>query len=229
MDDVLEIVSIFEEEGLRCCIFNEVALQYYGSERVRNVSVITRRNRGYIIISLSQDWCICVPSPSLSTARDLLKVRSQKYTPFAPDCRVADEPLSKWPRFKLVGIRLFVLLVPADEVRFAINQESSIARGKTGLPFPSLPAFVQSLLDSHNLLDLEDIIDAMNLDEGWAATNGVEVSDQPYPEVQISPKDAWEESTRTRQTRMGWKYDPKIYATRYRRHKEADPRKTRNL
>ena len=66
----------------------------------------------------------------------------------------------------------------------------------------------------------------MNLEEGWAAANGVEVSDQSYPDVQISPKAAWE---RTRQARMGWKYDPKIYATRYRRHGEADPRKTGSL
>lgn len=160
---------------------------------------------------------------------DLLKARPEKYTPFAPDCRVADEPLSKWPRFKVVGTKLFVLLVAADEVRFAIDQEGSIVRGKTGLPFPSLPAFVQSLLDSKNLLDLEDIIDAMNLGEDWAAGNSVEVSDQPYPGVRMSPKQAWEKSTRTRQSRMGWKYDPKIYATRYRRYKERDPRETGDL
>ena len=100
--------------------------------------------------------------------------------------------MSKWPRFKVDGTTLFVLLVPADEVRFAINKEDSIVHGKPGLPFPSLPAFVQSLLDSKNL------IDAMNLDDDCAAVNGVEVSGQPYPEVQISPKEAWEESIRTR-------------------------------
>ena len=88
---------------------------------------------------------------------------------------------------------------------------------------------MQSLLDSKNHLDLEDIIDAMNLEEGWAAANGVEVSGQPYPGVRVSPKSAWEKSTRTKQTRMGWKYDPKIYATRYRRHKERDPRETGEL
>ena len=149
--------------------------------------------------------------------------------PFAPDCRLADQPTSKWPRFKFVGINLFVLLVPADEVHFAIDFEGSIVRGKTGLPFPSLPAFVQSLLDSRNLLDLEDLIDAMNLEEDWAAANSIRISDQPYPGFQVSPRRAWEKSTRTKQTRLGWKYDPKIYATRYRRHNERDPRKTGNL
>lgn len=96
----------------------------------------------------------------------------------------------------MVGIKLFVLLVPADEVRFAIDKEDSIVRGKTSLPFPSLPAFVQSLLDSKNLLDLEDVIDAMNLDVEWAAANNVKMSDQPYPEVRASPKWAWENSNK---------------------------------
>lgn len=170
-----------------------------------------------------------MPASTLSKATDLLKERSQTYIPFAPDCRAVEEPSSKWPRFKLVDVKLFVLLVPADEVRFAVDGEGSIVRGKTGLPFPSLPAFVQSLVDTKNFVDLEDLIDAMNLPEDWAAANGVEISDKSYPGVRVSPKEVWERSTRTRQTRMGWKYDPKIYATRYRRHKERDPRETGKL
>ena len=39
VDDVLDVISLFETESVRCCIFNEMALQYYGSERLRNVSV----------------------------------------------------------------------------------------------------------------------------------------------------------------------------------------------
>ena len=149
--------------------------------------------------------------------------------PFAPDCRIADRPESKYPRFKLRSIRLFILLVPAEEVRFAIDDKDSIVRGKTGLPFPSLPAFVQSLLDSKNMLDLADLIDAMNLNEEWATENGVKLSDQLYPGAQKSPRATWERYTRTRQSRMGWKYDPKIYATRYRKHRERDPRQTGDL
>ncbi|KAL9630490.1 MAG: hypothetical protein Q9164_006386 [Protoblastenia rupestris] len=145
------------------------------------------------------------------------------------DFEEPNRPTSKWPRFKLVGIKLFILLVPADGVRFAIDQEGSKVRGETGLHFPSLPAFVQSLLDYKNLLSLEDLIGAMNLDEDWATANNVKVSDQSYPEVHISPKYAWEKSTGMRQIRMGCKYDPKIVATRYRRHGGRDPRETGNL
>lgn len=51
VDDVLDIVSLFEKENLRCCIFDVVALQYYGSERLRNVSVvIAQRNHGYMLM-----------------------------------------------------------------------------------------------------------------------------------------------------------------------------------
>lgn len=50
VDDVLDLVSLFEKEYIRCCIFDVVALQYYGSERLRNVSVVTTRcNRGYML------------------------------------------------------------------------------------------------------------------------------------------------------------------------------------
>ena len=164
-----------------------------------------------------------MPTPVLHSAAELLRARSDKYIPFAPDCRIADKQEAKWPRFKLVGLKLFALLVPADAVHFPISPEDSIVRGKTGLPFPSLPAFVQSLLDSKNIVDLGDLVDAMNLDEGWAAANGVNVSGEPYPGVRISPLKEWEFLTRTKQSRMGWKYDPKLYATRYRMHNEPDP------
>ena len=41
VDDVLDVISLFEMESVRCCVFHEMALQYYGSERLRNVSVAT--------------------------------------------------------------------------------------------------------------------------------------------------------------------------------------------
>lgn len=40
VDDALEVVNIFEKDGMRCCVLEVMALQYYGSERMRNVSGI---------------------------------------------------------------------------------------------------------------------------------------------------------------------------------------------
>lgn len=123
-----------------------------------------------------------------------------------------------------------LLLVLARDVHVAIEKEDSIVRGKTGLPFPSLSVFVQSLLDAKDTMNLGDLIDAMNLTEEWAAANGVHVSDEPYdwpyPITEDTPKHHWERLTRTKKIRMGLKYDPIIYATRYRRHNECDPRRT---
>lgn len=39
--------------------------------------------------------------------------------------------------------------------------------GQTGIPFPKLEVFAQSLLDTSNLVDLEDLIDDMNLSTAW--------------------------------------------------------------
>ncbi len=39
VDDASDVVALLEGEGLRCCILEVIALQYYGSERLRNVSV----------------------------------------------------------------------------------------------------------------------------------------------------------------------------------------------
>ena len=53
VDDVLDIVSLIEKGCIRCCIFDVVALQYYGSERLRNVSVTaTRRNHDCMLTFL---------------------------------------------------------------------------------------------------------------------------------------------------------------------------------
>jgi len=157
----------------------------------------------------------------------MIRARPEKYIPFAHDVRwESDDPICRWTRFKCVGLGLFFLLVPAREVCVAIEKEDSIVRGKTGLPFPSLPVFVQSLLDARMITDLADLIDAMDLSEEWATINGVHVSDKPYPNSTLTPKSLWERFTRTKQKRMGLKYNPRINATRYRRHNERDPRKT---
>lgn len=177
-----------------------------------------------------QDWWICIPNAALPKAAELIKTKPELYIPFAPDVRCSlEDPKRKWPRFKVIGLRLFFLLVPADETHFAIEQEGVIVRGKTGLPFPSLPAFVQSYLDNFSIrsyADLADLVDAMDLSEEWAVANCVKVSDEPYPGAISSRRMRWERITRTKQKRMGRKYDPKIFATRYRRHNERDPRKT---
>ena len=181
----------------------------------------------HVLIAAFQDWWICLSDSVISRAEALIRARPDEYIPFAPDVRLEpDDPQCRWARFKPVGLSLFFRLVPAGELHIAIEKQGSIVRGKTGLPFPSLPVFVQSLLDAGNMLDLEDLVDAMDLSEEWATGNGVHLSYEKYPGSRSSPGKEWEWLTRTKQKRMGLKYNPRIYATRYRRHRERDPRKT---
>ncbi|KAL8705217.1 MAG: hypothetical protein Q9201_001673 [Fulgogasparrea decipioides] len=205
IDNILELISLLEHEGLRCCVLDVMALQYYGSRRMQN------------------DWWICLSDTAVPQAEALIRNRPDKYIPFAPDCRFLDLQQSRWTRFKCVGLGLFFLLVPAREVCVDIEKEGSIVRGKTGLPFPSLPVFVQSLLDADNIGDLEDLVDAMDLPEEWAVANGVQLSETRYADSEVCPRSQWKWLTRTKQKRMGLKYNPKVYATKYRKHKSRDP------
>ena len=120
------------------------------------------------------------------------KARPEMYLPFATDrqCDLANAQ-SKRPCFKVFGLRLSIWLVPANEVHFVIDTDDAIVRKKTDLPFPSLPALVESLLKSGNILDLEELTDATSLRE--KSDNGVDVSDELYADGGgASPKDCWE-------------------------------------
>lgn len=105
---------------------------------------------------------------------------------------------------------------------------------------------MQSLLDTKNGVDLEDLIDGMDILEEWGEQNldleghtdtkwlegiidtllkdgrdemSIWVDPDPVPRRQI-----WQEVIRNKHRRMGWKYPPEIYATRFRRHGSKDPR-----
>lgn len=117
------------------------------------------------------------------------------------------------------------------------------------LPYPKLPGFVQSLLDTKQYVDLCDLIDGQDLSEEWGIehldlsgnsdTKWLEcliqgMRDDGIEDIYIfidakpvSRLDLWKKYTTTKQTRMGWKYSPEIYATRFRKIGSKDPR-TRN-
>ncbi|EFE30377.1 uncharacterized protein ARB_02749 [Trichophyton benhamiae CBS 112371] len=126
-------------------------------------------------------------------------------------------------------------------------EESTFLIWLGNLPYPKLQAYVQSLLDTKNLGDLEDLVDGMDLSEEWGEQNlsleghadsnwstkciealradGTEelfifVDPRPTPQREI-----WQNCVRNKQRRMGWKYPPEIYATRFRRHGSKDPLK----
>jgi hypothetical protein len=169
-----------------------------------------------LIAKRLQDWQICVPSPLLQKGKELIQANADRYLPFAPKIlNNPAEPICKYPRFKLTGLQLFFLLVPSEAVHFSFDEPDCIVRGKTGLPLPALKPFVQSLLDSNNLVDLEDAVDGMDIQEEWAAEVNLKLTNHQ--------REWWERIARTKQSRMGGKFDTKYYATRYRYHGDRDP------
>src|SRR5947209_2832570 len=106
--------------------------------------------------------------------------------------------------------------------------------------------YVQSLIDTRILTDLEDLVDGMDLPKWWGEENldlegqtdtkwatdcisalradGMDpvlifIDPDPSPRRQI-----WKACVQQKQKRMGWKYSPELYATRFRRYGSKDPR-----
>lgn len=71
-----------------------------------------------------------------------------------------------YPRFKLVGVALFFLIIPSQYCHISC-EPANFEFGQTGIPFPKLDVFAQSLLDTCNLIGLDDLIDGMNLSTAW--------------------------------------------------------------
>ena len=124
---------------------------------------------------------------------------------------------------------------------------------KGGIPYPKLNLYVQRAIDIKDGVELQDLIDGMDLSEEWGeenlnldGTTDTEWLENYYQAfcadfrkrgkddmlVFIDPtptsrRQIWERSVRNKQRRLGWKYSPERYATRYRKHGSIDPR-TRN-
>jgi hypothetical protein len=115
-----------------------------------------------------------------------------------------------------------------------------------GLPYPKLPVYVQSSIDTKSLVKLEDLIDGMNRSEEWGEQN---LDLENYTDTEwlqkwiealqadglkkmfilesatpVPRRDIWKDCIGKNQKRLGWKHPPEIYATRYRRHGARDPR-----
>lgn len=116
------------------------------------------------------------------------------------------------------------------------------------LPYPKLPIYAQSLLDTMNFVDLEDLIDGMNLTCEWGLENlnldgtldgdwgrwkadllnDGQATEGMVPKWCADPMkrlDMWTErvSDEAKKMRQGFKYLP-IYETRFRKRGQKDPR-----
>lgn len=117
------------------------------------------------------------------------------------------------------------------------------------MPYPKLPEFAQSLIETYNLVDLVDLIDGMNLSNEWGEAHldlksaydtewwvwkneqlrkHTPPGDVPSTRVieKFIPKDKlWMDrcSDERKRKRQGIKYNPRK-VTRFRRAGQKDPR-----
>lgn len=150
-----------------------------------------------------------------------------------------------FPLFKRVGVRkVYFHVLPARAARLQYDS-SNVVHSSMGMPYPSLPCFIQSLLDMRNGVDLADAVDGMDLSEQWGIDNLclADMDDMRWaewanetirradpqatfalvPDTKFSREKLWQRLTKTKQKRAGYKYPPEKFATRFRMHGSKDP------
>jgi len=190
---------------------------------------------------------VCVPTDQLEKATSILCSR-QEYEPFRPSTMKALYGMHHlYPRFKFVGLALFCVLTTSQECHVSCSPEN-FERSSTGLPYPKLTVYAQSLLDTNNRVDLDDLVDGMNLSIEWGEKNlnlegstdvewgnwkwdtlrnaGTPELGMPFDiTVPGSRREIWALTASTEQKikRQGWKLKDG-YPTRFWREGQKDPR-----
>ncbi|KAF1961479.1 hypothetical protein CC80DRAFT_437292 [Byssothecium circinans] len=228
--EIRDVVRIPEGAGVPCCMVAEPALIYYGTGRVM------------------VEWIMCVPTDQLEAAAQIFRANPIDFEPFRPSALSRPQGIEHlFPRFKSKGLQLFFILMSAQACHIPCRPEN-IEYSLMGLPYPKLSIYAQSLLDTRNFVDLEDLIDGMNLTLDWGVENldlegtidadwgrwranlligGQATEDQDPGWCAIPPKrlDAWMErvSNEAKKIRQGHKYLPN-YETRFWKRGQKDPR-----
>ncbi|KAI1990694.1 hypothetical protein LOZ53_003155 [Ophidiomyces ophidiicola] len=230
--DVLKVIKILENAGICCCLVGVSALKYYGAERVRH------------------DWEVCVPTDLLKKASQIFESEphSQVYQAFPDETPQLGCLYHTFPRFKIRGVTLYFVIIPAEDA-YLKCVPSNIERSQMGLPYPTLPVFAQSLLDTDSEVALTDLIDGMNLTEEWGlkhlnldGTNDVVWAFRKNEKIRssvpltdyscllelathaTSKMETWKRIVGTKENRIGFELPKEYYASRFYAKTSGDPR-----
>ena len=158
--------------------------------------------------------------------------------------------LHTFHRFKCNNVEVFFILVPSTDCCLSC-EPSDICRDQDNLPYPKLEIYIQSLLASHNLVDLCDAVDGSDVSEEWGnknldlntpdnhewlrLKNQAIVNDSqndskgPLSLLQIAPihdrRSTWKNVVQGKQSRLKFSQSPEIFATRFRLHKSVETKK----
>jgi hypothetical protein len=246
--EVLGVITALQGAGIPCCIVGTAALIYYGAGRVTDVSCASSSVPA--ILTLTQDWTICVPNEKLDSASSLLKSEpfSNLYEPCAPRAVQPYSLLHTFPFFKRKGQVLWIQLVLAWDCHFDCAP-SNFETDQPGFPYPRLEVLAQSLLDMNDLVGLTDLIDGMDLSEEWGeehleldGTNDIvwaqrknEAIRASVPtshgscflelsEAAINRREIWSNIVRGKAKRIGPELQRELYSTRFRLKNSQVPR-----
>jgi hypothetical protein len=75
-----------------------------------------------------------------------------------------------YPHFTLKGVNYFFILMPTFECLLSPSPDQR-EHSASGIPYPKLELFAQSLLDLQQYADLADLVDGMDLNEAWGETH----------------------------------------------------------
>lgn len=191
---------------------------------------------------------MCVPTELLEKAANLFRAQSTVFEPFRPSALSRPCGLEHlYPRFKFVGLSVFFILMTSQAWDMPCKPEN-IEYSHNGIPYPKLPVYAQSLLDTWNGVDLDDLVDGMNLTPEWGEENlnlegtvdtewfrwreivlyGEKARHDQTPSWCSNPmkrRDIWHDtaSAEAKERRQGWKFLP-INETRFRKRGQKDPR-----
>lgn len=123
---------------------------------------------------------------------------------------------------------------------------ANFTRSPRGLPYPKLDDFIQSCLDTYNMLQLCDVIDGTDVSEEWGehnldleGTNDVEWAKGKNKrgsefggkwahatfarEGRKSKREMWQPLVRTKEDRLDWTKPKDVFITQYRVIGAPDP------
>ncbi|KAL4917281.1 hypothetical protein BDW62DRAFT_87128 [Aspergillus aurantiobrunneus] len=229
--DIRKIIRIFEDAGIPCCMAGTSALVWFGAWRLRC------------------DWEICVLTEKMSEAVELLKSdpHDKTYQPWMAESFFPGSLAHTWPRFKLRGVSLRFQIFPSNDSHFDIYE---VDRSPSGLPYPKLESYAQSLLDTRRIVGLADLVDGMNLSEEWGEkhldldkTTDVVYAEQMDAKIlasvppgedpldyagvpaQATPlREIWQEIVRGKERRISVELPVGYFATRFFAHGQGDAR-----
>jgi hypothetical protein len=114
---------------------------------------------------------MCVPTELLEKAANLFRAQTNSFESFRSSALSRVEGMEHlYPRFKFVGTALFFILMSSQACHLEC-ESNDIEHSQTGVPYPKLPVYAQSLLETWNLVGLDDLVDRMNLTLEWGEAN----------------------------------------------------------